>query len=743
MASDFLSLGGEPISPDAQRIEKARNLAEFVRSGLHPWAQFVESRALREREVVVLDLSIEVGQVPVHPIRDIERIAAIFDAADEAYPEVLSLRPDFPRVLHLNATPTEFPRSLCLYEEPYDELKLRWTAPSFVERIRFWLRETARGTLHQPDQPLEQILVGANVHLVLPPDLYETTLAGNAERLEVFRCGPGPKGEVLIAERPHQRRQAQRGTRCVTTAFCCPPQVHSAVRFVPRTLTQLHEITAAAGLDLISALRDRLDSWQRENAPLDSPVILVLFFPKTRADGAEVEHSDIWAFISPNTVGDFGAALGLWQVQNGIVGRLLSATPGQVRGDDILFDVLNPTLALSRDRAAFLNGLAPDARKIVAIGLGALGSQVVTKLIRCGFGTWTFVDPDFLLPHNVARHELCSQAVGFGKAQSMQLLGNSFIEGEAVVSEAIAADVLRPGVESERLSKSLVGSDAIADFSASIPVARHLARDVTATGRRISAFLNPSGTDLVVLAEDAKRAITLDCLEMQYYRAIVRHSALSHHLAKSSRQTRYARSCRDVTATIPEELISLHASIASRALRRALNSEAATACIWRSDEAMSVECLDLNPAEVIEIQMGDWRICVDHHLLATIAEIRAEKLPNETGGVLLGSFDLKRRIAYVADTIPSPPDSVERPMAYIRGCQGLLEGVHKIEGQTGGMLQYVGEWHSHPDGFSLQPSKDDRDEFAWLAGYMKADGLVPLMLIAGDQSWAWFLERIE
>jgi integrative and conjugative element protein (TIGR02256 family) len=312
-----------------------------------------------------------------------------------------------------------------------------------------------------------------------------------------------------------------------------------------------------------------------------------------------------------------------------------------------------------------------------------------------------------------------------------------------VVSDAIAADVLRPGIESDRLAKSLDASDVIADFSASISVARHLARDVTANARRISAFLNPSGTDLVVLAEDSIRAIPLDCLEMQYYRGIVRRPELSHHLAKPSRQTRYARSCRDLTATISEELISLHASISSRALRHALNTESATAYIWRADDAMSVERLDLNPAQVAEIPMGDWRLCVDQQLLATIAEIRAEKLPNETGGVLLGSFDLKRRIAYVADTIPSPPDSVERPMAYIRGCQGLLEAVHEIEGKTGGMLQYVGEWHSHPDGFSLDPSKDDRDEFAWLASYMRADGLVPLMLIAGDQSWAWFLERIE
>ena len=32
--------------------------------------------------------------------------------------------------------------------------------------------------------------------------------------------------------------------------------------------------------------------------------------------------------------------------------------------------------------------------------------------------------------------------------------------------------------------------------------------------------MNPRGTDLVLLAEDVGRSFPLDCLEMQYYRAI-------------------------------------------------------------------------------------------------------------------------------------------------------------------------------------------------------------------------------
>jgi integrative and conjugative element protein (TIGR02256 family) len=739
MAEEFLPIPGDAVAASALNIYKAREAAAFLLSAVHPWAKLVECRRTPGREAVVMELSVEVGQAPVHPIQPLERIATIFTAADENYPEVLSLRPDFPLVPHLNATEQEFPRSLCLYEERYDDLKIRWTAPNFVERIRVWLRETAKGTLHQADQPLEPILITGNIHLVIPSNLFSSTPSGRPEKLEIARCGPGPKGEVLIAEWPGKLGHTPHGHPTVATTFACQPQTHGVIRFLPRNLARLQEIVSAAGLDLVSELRNRLDSWEREKAPLDSLLILVVFFPKTRTAGGEIESLDTWAFLTAQTIRELGELLGLWQLQNGSLGRLL--VPAEPRSERILLDVLNPTAALSRERAAALNGSSPDERRITAIGLGALGSQLVTKLIRAGYGTWSFVDEDFLLPHNVARHELSSDAVGFLKAPVMMHWANTLLKC-AIVCEAIAADVIRPGKEAERLQSALEKAEVIADFSASVAVGRHLAREATSTARRVSAFLNPRGTDLVVLAEDATRTIPLDCLEMQYYRSILRHRRLQKHLEPAHDRTRYAQSCRDLTSTIPEDLISLHASIGSRALRRALGQDSASVEIWTADEFLAVEHVTVAPAPVQEFRLGDWRLCVDEELLRTVLSIRREKLPNETGGVLLGSFDLERRIVYVVETIPSPPDSIERPMAYIRGCGGLLEAVHEVERKTGGMLQYVGEWHSHPDGFSVEPSGDDRAEFEWLAGYMEADGLIPLMLIAGQNRQAWFLKTM-
>jgi integrative and conjugative element protein (TIGR02256 family) len=118
-------------------------------------------------------------------------------------------------------------------------------------------------------------------------------------------------------------------------------------------------------------------------------------------------------------------------------------------------------------------------------------------------------------------------------------------------------------------------------------------------------------------------------------------------------------------------------------------------------------------------------------------------LPNETGGVLIGSFDQENRIAYLVDIIPSPPDSVEWPILYIRGCGGLEEEVTRIRARTDDQLQYVGEWHSHPDGRNTEPSEDDKKVFGWLAENAARDSNPPVMVIVGQKETRIFFASIE
>ncbi len=738
--ADYLPAPGEIISADALTVPKAGETVRFLLSSVHPYARFIEARRSGATEIIVADLSIEVGQEPVHDIRPVERIAVEFTSSDHFSPEVLALRTDFPLVPHTNLRSKEFPRSLCLYEESYDEVKLRWTAPAFIERIRMWMRDTATGTLHREDQPLEPLLVTWS-HLIIPSDLFSRGEQDQQpEQLIVTDYIPDEKwGEVLIAERPGAAGKP--GIPFVVTTLTCPSQPHGVIRHQPSNLAEVHELVGVTGVDLIAELFQRLASWDRTAAPLTSRLIVIVYLPKTRRAGAPPETSDIWAFLTLETVEKVGSTLGVWELRDGKVGQLIAAKVERSRAASVGISSLNPTFALSRPRAAALSGFISDERRIMAIGVGALGSQVIPILVREGYGEWTVVDEDRLFPHNLVRHGLTKRAVGYAKAIAVHVMGNEILEQPAMRSP-IVANVLRPADAAPILKTAFEESAAIADFSASVAVSRHLARDVDATARRVSMFLNPKGTDLVMLAEDAARQISVDCVEMQYYRELLNNPELADHLDAPGNRVRYAQSCRDLTSTVPQELVALHAAIAARALRGALTTEDAQARIWkaRPDGAVGAFAIQVRPVK--KKVLDDWTLYTDDGMIDKICALRSEKLPSETGGVLLGSFDMQRRIVYVVDTIPSPPDSKQWPAVYIRGFAGLRKAVGLAQERTRQMLHYVGEWHSHPDGYSTRPSDDDLRAFNWLTKHLEADGVPSLMIIAGQANTAFYLGQM-
>jgi hypothetical protein len=155
--------------------------------------------------------------------------------------------------------------------------------------------------------------------------------------------------------------------------------------------------------------------------------------------------------------------------------------------------------------------------------------------------------------------------------------------------------------------------------------------------------------------------------------------------------------------------------------------------IWRIDEAtMEVKAFVTEPLGGDTWEIGNWTIYVDQQLVEKISEARLMRLPNETGGILIGGYDLERKKIYLVDTILSPADSREYPTAYIRGTAGVEAKLAAYDLATAEHLKYVGEWHSHPKGCALGMSEDDQILFAYLDKEMQAIGLPALMLIAGD-----------
>jgi hypothetical protein len=59
------------------------------------------------------------------------------------------------------------------------------------------------------------------------------------------------------------------------------------------------------------------------------------------------------------------------------------------------------------------------------------------------------------------------------------------------------------------------------------------------------------------------------------------------------------------------------------------------------------------------------------------------------------------------------------------------------------MLQYIGEWHSHPKCHGTAPSDDDRRVFEWITDKTTEDGQQPVMAIVGELDVRWFVASID
>jgi integrative and conjugative element protein (TIGR02256 family) len=729
MQKSFFEAPGEIVSSGQLKLPKASGLALALEAGSLEYAHLIECRKTSEnKEVVVFEVDVEVPQLKIHQIHPRERISVTFGVTDLVMPKTEALRRDFPQVPHLNLHVQEFPRNLCLYADRYEEVKRRWTAARFVQRIRDWLASTAKGELHQPDQPLEPVLLDYMGHIVIPNDLCCT--GQTPERLYVTKPPLATNDKpFLIAQHDIPSDNA---LPFVVSVHRCRPRLHGVINRCPATLAHLADLVMPTGLALLDELRERLKKWHYESQSLPgSRLLIVILFPRTRTEGGTAERVDAWTFWLEGDVATLGSKLGIWQLQDGKLGLFLHPDLSK-RGEEVELAVLNTSYEPTVAMVAALNGQQDRQDLLVAaVGLGALGSQVVINLARSGFGLWTLIDHDLVMPHNLARHALYRQFVGCPKADAVALVANTIVADSSRFT-ALKADVLTPGTQGELLVERLQEANVIVDMSASLAVARKLAGDFKGDARRLSLFLAPAGNDLILLAEDRNRAATLDAIEMQYYRAVLSDRHLKGHLTASGSQQRYGQSCRDITHTLPQSLVALHAAIGAAALQEIVDGSKASITIWRCDPARNVQRVDVIPRPVIRCMTGGWTVITDGGLLEKLHTLREKRLPNETGGVLLGSFDTERHLIYIADTLPSPSDSKEWPTLYVRGCRGLQPTLAQAEECTHGMLEYIGEWHSHPRGASTAPSNDDLQVFSWLTQLMSLDGLPAVMMIVGE-----------
>ncbi|MDP8238821.1 MAG: ThiF family adenylyltransferase [Candidatus Hatepunaea meridiana] len=719
---------------DACDLKQVRSIALLRASESLFFVSFCELRGMTtddgsQVETIIFEVEPEVPQKPVNDIRNRELVAIVVrDEFD--IPEVLALREDFPLVPHTNLRPFTTPKSLCLYED-IEEARLKFAPGDFLENIRDWFSKTALGKLHQDHQQLEPFVMTNAPRLILPVEFKDCDDDIIVSNVYLGHSGTSLQNGILycVPKTDNPKGNTSKLFRIISVRT--QARKHGIINRLPLHFGDLRDIIIPLGVDLLSIVRSTLKDvvdLPKEERP--AFLILALRLPRKRITEGSIENEELISVIFEANFTQLVCEFGLCQIINGELARLVPIDENR-DGSVLKISILNTCTAFDSKIARSTSGTIniPDY-KITLIGCGAIGSQLQANMARMGIGTWTFIDDDLILPHNFARHLAMPGCEGFTKAELMGEFTANLLGKEKV---KVIQGRLQNISSNTEIFETLKSADVIVDATTSIAASRELALASEIRGRRISLFLNPSGTDAVLLYEDEDRTTTLDSLEMQYYRFLMNEPQFENHLEKPESKIRYSNSCRDFSFVMPQSRVGMFAGILSGALIDVMNGGAGGVKLWRLDEEdWSVKAFSNVANKSIVIGLGEWSVIIDEGFLHKVRSYRVDHLPDETGGVLLGCYDVIQKKIYLVDVTSSPEDSIERVSSYVRGTRGLRQEIEQAILTTSGQVDYMGEWHSHPVGASANPSSYDLGLLGWIGMIMDARGLPGVEMIIAD-----------
>ena len=674
-----------------------------------------------------LELDFEVVGLPQYrsiPVRNIEPIT-IYISNEETLP-IVTVRDDFPIVPHLNVHEDNVRKSLCYSDLGYHEIRHKLNGRFLLTCIENWFRKTSMNQLHRPDQPLEPFFPYVNNVIVWNGQL-----------------GKPYFDKYIVEDREFGKLmyQSSDGNYFAVFSLPVPPDFSNLIHNMPQTLLELlcsfknYDTIITWLIDLLSIVRfpKIYNKYfrQERNSLLACKVLINIAIPKQRTDRAPIETFDLRSFVIDKSLKDILTDYGL--SLNGSKLEPSKHTGGNGANIAITPFIVHLAQSKLKCRCANLVDEADGEKHFSLVGVGAIGSHILNNCLRSGYGKWTIIDHDYFWPHNIARHVLTSNDIGYSKVKSLEKVASHIQSDSDLV--AIASDVFG---KDNSVIVAFGQSDIILDASASIAVERHLALDVQSDARRISCFLNPQGTATIMLLESVDRSARLDLLEMQYYRELLKNEKYSDHMSLPETMV-YSGTCRSISSRISQDNISLSAALCCKAIKLHTNNADGEIIIW-THATDSVEKESFMADKWITCEYDGWKVELSLSLLGEMQADREKALPNETGGVLIGAYDISRKRIYVVSQVRAPEDSISSPTSFIRGCVNLPERLKYIYETTLDNLTYIGEWHSHPSA-NTQRSKDDVKLHKAIVDYNRENCLPGCMMILGTNRFSIYIDE--
>lgn len=132
---------------------------------------------------------------------------------------------------------------------------------------------------------------------------------------------------------------------------------------------------------------------------------------------------------------------------------------------------------------------------------------------------------------------------------------------------------------------------------------------------------------------------------------------------------------------------------------------------------------------------AEWhRVVLERAAYEMIAKESAQCGRLETGGVLLGRVDAETGVLVIRHATGPGPNAVHQEHDFLRDVQYCQSEIDRMHSESGGAIDYVGEWHRHREK-ELRLSSTDRGSLLGIAGSPSYHVARPVMLICAMEDF--------
>jgi len=352
-----------------------------------------------------------------------------------------------------------------------------------------------------------------------------------------------------------------------------------------------------------------------------------------------------------------------------------------------------------------LSGTQFKKDDIIIWGCGALGSKVSMEMARMGYLSQTLYDNDILMPHNLVRHEIASEyAIGLNKAKALEI----------EIKSMYGNDIKVNGVDDNSFSSdNVLNNEIVVDCTASERNLSWSCMNNEIKNRFIRCEIFMEGKLGTVFVEGKNR--NPDAYDMRvnlWYRAVDNETIKSwlNQDKKENMEFHIGFGCSSDTVVLDDATIGNHASIIPHCINKYSKLDDGTLII----NYFNKDALENNFIKVFTIgeytswkSREGWIIHCPSKVIERLKQISYEKTENM--GIWFGHINNQMKRFTIVDTYI--PEDNERSSGNVTGgTQGVTEKIKQITKSTGGMISYIGEWHTHPNG-SITPSQTDYKAF--------------------------------